>query len=158
MNAVLLLFGKRIIVPKALQAETLAKLHQDHQGIERCRLRATEAVWWPGISVHIENMIKRCPECIKRSQPQKEPMIVNKCPDYPWQKVAADLVQLKTATYLTVVDYFSRYVDVAKLGTTTSNQVIQTLKGIFSRHGISEVVVSDNGPQFSSQEMRTFAE
>ena len=157
MNAGLL-FGKRIVVPQALQAETLAKLHQGHQGIERCHLRATEAVWWPGISVQIENMIKRCPECVKRSQPRKEPMIMTKCPDYLVQKVAADLFQLKTATYLAVVYYFSCYVEVAKLGTTTSNQVIQTLKGIFSRHGIPEVLVSDNGPQFSSQEMRRFAE
>ncbi|KAL5487120.1 hypothetical protein EMCRGX_G019686 [Ephydatia muelleri] len=158
MNAGLLLFGKRTVVPQALQAEMLAKLHQGHQGIERCRLRATEAVWWPGISVQIENMIKRCPECVKRSQPRKEPMIMTKCPDSPWQKVAADLFQLKTATYLAVVDYFSHFVEVAKLGTTTSNQVIQTLKGIFLRHGIPKVLVSDNGPQFSSQEMRTFAE
>ena len=158
MNAGLLLFGKRTIVPQALQAEMLAKLHQGHQGIERCRLRATEAVWWPGISVQIENMIKRCPECVKRSQPRKEPMIMTKCPDSPWQKVAADLFQLKTATYLAVVDYFSHFVEVAKLVTTTSNQVIQTLKGIFLRHGIPKVLVSDNGPQFSSQEMRTFAE
>lgn len=47
-----------------------AKLHQGHQGIERSCLRATEAVWWPGISVQIENMINRCPECVKRSQPR----------------------------------------------------------------------------------------
>ena len=119
------------VIPQALQAEMLVKLHQGHQGIERCRLRATEAVCWPGIPVQIEKMKKRCLECVKRSQPQKEPMIMTKCPDYLWQKVAADLFQLKTATYLAVVDYFSRYMEVAKLGTTTSNQVIQTLKGIF---------------------------
>ena len=66
MNAGLLLFGKRIVVPQALQAETLAKLHQGHQGIERGRLRATEAVWWPGISVQIENMIKRGAQSVSR--------------------------------------------------------------------------------------------
>ena len=156
LNAGLLLFGKRIVVAQALQAETLAKLHQGHQGIERCHLRATESVWWPGISVAIENMIKRCPECVERSQPRKEPMILTECPEYPWQRLAADLFQLKTTMYLAVVDYFSRYVEVAKLGTTTSNQVIQTLKDIFSRHGVPEILVSDNGPQFSSQEMRKF--
>ena len=85
-------------------------------------------------------------------------MIITECLEYSWQRVVADLFQLKTATYLAVVDYFSRYVEVAKLGTTTSSQVIQTLKCIFSRHGIPEVFVSDNGPQFSSQEMRKFAE
>ena len=72
--------------------------------------------------------------------------------------MAADLFQLKAAACLAMVDYFSRYVEVTKLGITTSNHVIQTLKGIFSRHGIPEVLVSCNGSQFSSQEMRKFAE
>ena len=50
----LLLYGGRIVVPKKLQAETLQKIHTGHQGIVRCRLRATSSVWWPGISKEIE--------------------------------------------------------------------------------------------------------
>ena len=42
----LLLYGKRIVVPKELQWETLKKLHQGHQ---RCQERARISVWWPGI-------------------------------------------------------------------------------------------------------------
>ena len=49
----LLLYGGRIVVPKQLQAETLQKIHTGHQGIVRCRLRATSSVWWPGISKDI---------------------------------------------------------------------------------------------------------
>ena len=40
MGEGLLLCGGRIVVPEAMQAETLQKLHQGHQGIQRCRLRA----------------------------------------------------------------------------------------------------------------------
>ena len=46
----LLLRGSRIIVQQPLQKETLQKLHQGHQGIQRCRLRARSCVWWPAIS------------------------------------------------------------------------------------------------------------
>lgn len=55
------------------------------------------------------------------------------------------------------VDYFSRYPEVQQLKTTTSIAVISALKAVFSRHGIPEVVRSDNGPQFSSQEFARFA-
>ena len=40
MGEGLLLCGGRIVVPEAMQAETLQKLQQGHQGVQRCRLRA----------------------------------------------------------------------------------------------------------------------
>ena len=51
----LLLYGSRIIVPKSLQWETLSKIHQGHQGIEKCRLRVSTSVWWPGVSREMQN-------------------------------------------------------------------------------------------------------
>ena len=40
---------------------------------------------------------------------------------------------------------------------TTSKAVISKLKQYFGRHGIPNTVVSDNGPQFDSDEFRRFA-
>ncbi|CAG2227622.1 EIPR1 [Mytilus edulis] len=54
-------------------------------------------------------------------------------------------------------DYYSLYLEVHKLHGTTSTTVINKLKGTFSRLGIPETVVSDNGPQYSSQEFSEFA-
>ena len=39
---------------------------------------------------------------------------------------------------------------------TTSAGVIQALKGIFATHSIPDLVVSDNGSQFASQEFKEF--
>ena len=72
--------------------------------------------------------------------------------------VAADrLFELGGQHYLLVVDYFFRYPEVIKLTSTTSATVIMILKSIFSRHGIPEIVRSDNGPQFTSNEFTQFA-
>ena len=46
---------------------------------------------------------------------------------------------------------------MTKLASTTSSSIITALKAVFSRHGIPEVVKSDNGPQYSSHEFATFA-
>ena len=51
-----------------------------------------------------------------------------------------------------LVDYYSQYVEVQKLSTTTSAGVISFLKAMFARHGIPTTLLSDNGPQFSSKE------
>ena len=157
MHNELLLFGNRIVVPKELQDEVLEKIHQRHQGILKCRLRAMSAVWWPGISKDVENLVKECHICASRVPPKKEPMIASDLPLYPWQKVGADLFERKGTKYLLVIDYFSRYVEIAKLTSTYSGVVIGHLKTIFSRFGILEGVVSDNGPQFVSHEMKAFA-
>ena len=56
-----------------------------------------------------------------------------------------------------IVDYFLRYLEVHKLTTTTSQSIINSLKTVFARHGISETLRTDNGPQFSSQQFAEFA-
>lgn len=151
----LLFLGKHLVIPQALQEETMQSLHQGHQGIQRCQLRVVSSVWWPGISKDLESFVKQCLVCTKRSVPHKEPMIPSELPKYPWQKVGTDL---KGATFLLVVDYFSRYVETTKLVSATSSAIITALKSIFARFGVPEIVVSDNGPQFVSMEMKEFSE
>ena len=132
------------------------KVHAGHQGIERCRARVKMSVWWPGVMQSIAQLVQNCRECAKQAKNKKEPLITTPLPDYPWQLVGTDLFELDKCHYLLVVDYFSRYPEVVKLSSTTSNHVIAVLKTIFARHGIPEVVRSDNGPQYSSQEFAMF--
>ena len=76
-------------------------------------------------------------------------------PDYPWQVIGTDLFELKGITYLLVMDYFSRYPET-KLNSTTSLAVINVLKSIFARHVIPEVIQSDSGQQYASQDFAQF--
>ena len=153
----LLMFGNRIVVRKSLQCETLTKVHTGHQGIERCRMRVAASVWWPGVSQEVRETVEKCGECAKEASKKREPLIVTPLPDYPWQMVGVDLFELNKVNYVLLVDYFSRYPEVVKLSTTTSNAVISVMKSIFARHGVPEVVRSDNGPQFSAEEFAKFS-
>ena len=102
-------------------------------------------------------MISKCLHCSKEKVQRKEPLMPSTLPDYPWQRIGTDLFTLDGTTYLLTTDYFSRYPEVIKLTTTTSASIIAALKSIFSRYGIPERVVSDNGLQYSSQEFSDFA-
>ena len=108
----LLLFGCRIIVHASLQTTTLQKLHEGHLEIQRCRLCAKMAIWWPGLSKQIRRIIQNCQVCTKRNQPHMEPMLSSTLPTYPWQKVSSDLFTLKGLNYLLIVDGFSRFPEV----------------------------------------------
>ena len=78
-------------------------------------------------------------------------------PARPWQYIATDLLYLKGQGYLVTVDYYSKFIEIDRLYDTTSSEVIHKLKAHMARHGIPERVVSDNGPQYSSDEFRRFA-
>ena len=88
--------------------------------------------------------------------PPKEPLLTSPLPERPWQRVATDLFELNKAQYLIVVDYFSRYMEVVKLSSTTSSSVINSLKSFFARHGIPNELDTDNGLQFSSHDLNIF--
>ena len=139
--------------------QVLADLHQDHLGIALTTQRAREYVYWPGLTATIKDLIQRCDTCNRHKKDQpKETLQPTDVPNLPWQTVGMDLFQYKHDHFLTVTDYFSGFIEFAKLNTQTSREVITHCKSIFARHGIPVKVVSDNGPCFNSREFRDFAE
>ena len=154
----LLLRGNRLVIPTSLRPEVLSQLHVGHQGIKKCRERAKQAVWWPGLSKQLQELVQDCPVCYKHRIQRAEPLLPTPLPKLPWQKVGTDLFEWKKSTYLLIIDYFSRWIEISKLDQLTANSVVAHTSSIFARHGIPEVVVSDNGPQFASESYNKFAE
>uniref|UniRef100_A0A0S7ESR5 Gypsy retrotransposon integrase-like protein 1 n=1 Tax=Poeciliopsis prolifica TaxID=188132 RepID=A0A0S7ESR5_9TELE len=155
----LLLKNNRIVIPQELRQEILQRIHEGHLGIEKCKRRARESVFWPGLNKDIEVLISKCETCQTfRNKQSKEPMIISDTPTSPWLKVGMDLFHLKGKDYLVIIDYYSNYPEMALLANMSSNCIITHAKSIFARHGIPHVVVSDNGPCFNSREWQRFAE
>ena len=153
----LLLRGSRLIIPHSLQAEMLDKVHEGHQGIAKCRQRAKQSIWWLGISKELEQKVKSCEKCLIGQNDQAEPLLSHEFPKRPWQRLATDLFELKGQMYLLVVDYYSRYIELAKLSGTSAKTVINHMKSIFARHGIPEILVSDGGTCYTAREFAEFA-
>ena len=61
---------------------------------------------------------------------------------------------MKSSNYILIIDYF---IEVIKLKSINSGAIIEVLKSVFSHYGIPEVIMSDNGPQSSSNEFKVFA-
>ena len=134
------------------------RIHMDHMGIERCKARAWHLMYWPNINADIMDMVSNCSTCLENCQyQQQEPLIAHEVPTAPWHKVGMDLFSFKGRDYLLVVDYFSNYPEVYLLNDTHSSSVIMKLKSIFSSFGIPKVVISNNGPQFSSYQFMRFS-
>ena len=154
----LVIKGHRIVIPLEQRGEILQQLHIGHFGIEKTKQRARDAVYWPRLNTDIESLITRCSICQEHQwAPQKEPMVNRPIPTRPFQMVAVDLFECDGKHYLSLQDYYSRYIEVERLYSTRASFIIMQMKGIMARHGIPEQVFSDNGPQFSCAEFAQFA-
>ena len=64
------------------------------------------------------------------------------------------MVQLGKEVLL-VIDAHSKWLEAVPMTTTTSTQTIAALKNIFATHGLPVSLVTDKGPQFTSEEFET---
>jgi rRNA-processing protein FCF1 len=149
--------GSRLIVPLAKQAAILKKLHESHAGLSKTNQLAKTAVFWPGINRQIEDLIHSCSFCVNHMKaPCKQPLLPTDIPKHPFHTVGADLFSLNGDDFILVVDYYTKWIVIEQLKTTSSASVIQTLEKTFADYGLVSVLRSDNGPQFSSAQFKQF--
>ena len=154
-----ILCGKRLVIPAALQQEILNRIHSGHQGIGKCVQRAQDTVWWPKITRDIKTLVEKCDHCQTFQKSNiHEPLMTTPLPDGPWERVGADIFQHNQTKYLAVIDYYSRFIEIAELPRTDGSVVIAKLKGIMARHGLCKQLVTDNGPPFNSDAFARFSQ
>ena len=133
-------------------------IHQGHLGIEKCKTRARDTFYWPGMNHEITDLVTNCETCLTfRNNHQKETLIPHEIPSSQWIKVGTDVFHLRNKHYLIIVDYHSKFFEVSLLTDMHSRTVIKKTKEVFARHGIPKVVFSDNVPEFDSLEYKDFS-
>ena len=155
----LILRGTRIVMPEKLRGRVLKLAHEGHQGIVKTKARLRSKVWWPGIDKDAEKHVKACHSCQLVGIPQvPEPLVRTRFPDKPWEDLACDLMGPLPSgeSLLVLVDYYSRYIEVAILKSTTSEKLIMELDRMFSVHGIPLSIKTDNAANFVSDEFEGF--
>ena len=152
-----LVWGSRVVIPETFRARLLNELHEDHPGIVRMKSRARSYFWYPGIDSDIENLVSSCSACqsVQKDLPAA-PLVPWTFPANVWQRVHIDFAEFNKQQYLVLVDAHSKWIDAIEMHKTTSSQTIKELKRYFAMFGLPEYLVSDNGPQFVSDEFENF--
>lgn len=103
-------------IPKILRPELLKVIHEGHLSQERSKNQIRDLIFWLNIYYDIKNIVESCEVCMKyRNNNSKELLITHDIPQLPWYKLGMDLFHFDNKTYLLVVDYFSKYIDIAHL-------------------------------------------
>ena len=88
----LLFKGTRMIVPEVMRPEMPLQIHKSHQGIAKCKQRAREVLFWPGMSLDLEQMVTNCSVSADFAKKQPtEPLKPTVPPSLPWQKIRTSL-------------------------------------------------------------------
>ena len=147
-----MLWGTRVIFPPSLQEKVLQEPHDTHPVISRMESLARSYVWWPNLDSHIENTVSSCSTCQSmRSDPPTVQIHSWTFPARPWSRIHVDFAgPLSGCTYLVVVDAYRKYPEIIRMTNTSARSTVTALRDIFSRHGLPEIIVSNNGPQLTA--------
>ena len=102
----------------------------------------------------VKDLVSQCNACNTfRPAQQQETLQPLELSSKQWSIVGADLCLNPGIDYLVTVNVYSDFREVDKLTTTTSAEVQQTQ---FSRHGIPDLLYTDNWLQFLAEEFKNF--
>ncbi|KAJ8866742.1 hypothetical protein PR048_032603 [Dryococelus australis] len=125
----------QVMIPMSAQRiAQLKDLHFSHKGVQGTLAIAHDHVVWPGMM--------QCAICQK---------IQN---DPPQESLSKETVK----TFFLFADSYSGYFDFHVLTSSTSNEVIKTLKVWFAQHGICDELRTDGGPQYASHQFQNLRE
>ncbi|KAL5250031.1 hypothetical protein ACHWQZ_G015941 [Mnemiopsis leidyi] len=151
-------WGNRVVIPTKLRPTVLEMLHLTHVGMTGMKMLARSYVWWPNLNADIERLVKTCKDCKKYSKSAQK---VTEHPwsrtSGPWQRIHMDFAgPFQGYMWLLIQDAYSKWPEIVKMTSTTAPALTRVLRDIFSRTGIPYAAVSDNGPQFISEELAQF--
>ncbi|XP_031334049.1 uncharacterized protein K02A2.6-like [Photinus pyralis] len=155
----IIMLGYRIVIPEILRKSILEELHSTHLGINKTKSIARSYFWWSTMNKEIENLILSYDAClVNRPEPQK---LVKPWPktNEVFERIHLDFAgPFKDKYFLIIIDSFSKWPEIFQLNTINTKITIEKLRETFARYGIPKTIVSDNGRQFTSSEMKTFCE
>ena len=151
-----ILLGQRIVVPTPLRKDVLSALHAAHQGVGAMCQRATDSVFWPGMSADITRIREECEHChrIAKSNAMQPPSDITPA-DYPFQKVCCDYFHHNNIEYVVLVDRYSNW-PMAFKADSGAEGLVKRLREAFVTFGIPEELTSDGGPQFRAGKTHDF--
>nr|XP_054917172.1 uncharacterized protein K02A2.6-like [Dermacentor andersoni]XP_054921513.1 uncharacterized protein K02A2.6-like isoform X1 [Dermacentor andersoni] len=159
----LLMRGDRVVIPSVLIPTFLQLAHENHQGIVRTKQLLRERYWWPQMDSTVEQYVKHCHVCKladKSAKPHVAPLQPVEWPNGPWQKLGMDIIGPLNMSYprylVTLVDYYSKWPEVLGTNSISTDDVIKLLDWAFSREGLPDSIVTDNGPQFVSKQFKDY--
>ncbi len=159
---------EQVVVPMGLRTQVMGLAHESmmggHLGVKKTMDKIQASFYWPGIHGDITRYCRSCDVCQKtlsKGRVTKVPLMKMPLIETPFKRVAVDIVgpihpmtDRHNRYILTMVDYATRYPEAVPLKSVTTIEVAEAMVDMFSRLGVPEEILSDQGAQFMSEVMQ----
>ncbi|KAL0194735.1 hypothetical protein M9458_008307 [Cirrhinus mrigala] len=156
----------RLVVPSCYRPLVLHLAHTvpwaGHLGQQKTYSRISSRFYWPTLYTDVQTHCNTCAICQKTSpvsQRGRAPLQPLPVISAPFRRIAVDIVgplEKSSAGHryiLVVSDYATRYPEAFPLRSITTPKIIHALVQHFSRVGIPEEILTDQGTNFTSRLM-----
>lgn len=154
------MFGERIVIPTCFRKRVLRELHKGHHGIERTKALARSFVYWPHLDDEIKQYVQNCLKCSLTAKTLPKTTLCSwPLSTRPMERIHIDIAgPVDNFYYFLIIDSFSKWPQIYQIKSISSNCIINCLNDFTSLFGNPELIISDNGTQFSSQRFLNFCQ
>lgn len=160
---------KRLVIPTSCRQLVMHLAHTlpwaGHLGRHKTFLRISRRFFWPGMYTDVQAYCSTCPTCQLTGSPRKsDRALLQPLPiiSEPFRRIAMDVVgplprSSRGHQYILVLsDYATRFPEAFPLRTITAPSVLRALIQFFSRVGVPEEILTDQGTNFTSRLLHLF--
>ncbi|XP_038074478.1 uncharacterized protein LOC119742537 [Patiria miniata] len=158
----------QLIVPTEYRNHVMKVAHESilggHQGAKKTADRVLSNFFWPGVQADVTRYCRSCDICqrtVQKGRVVKVPLGKMPIIDTPFHRVAIDIVgpihpvsDRGNRYILTLVDYATRYPEAIPLRNIETVTVAEAMVDVFTRVGLPNEILTDQGSQFTSELMR----
>ena len=150
--------GSRVFKLITCRNQVVEKFHDVHQGINVLKKLEKNNAWWPLMDSDIEQFVKSCVECSKnRLRLIDSTYKWEECA--PWERLHMDwLYEAEHGNILIFADAGSGWLEAFSCTDRSTRNAVGCLRTTFSLFGIPYTVVSDNGKEFVSKDLKDCVE
>ncbi|KAJ1136943.1 hypothetical protein NDU88_003356 [Pleurodeles waltl] len=161
----LVMRGERIVPPCSLWTKLVELAHEGHLGRSLTKNKLHATYWFPRMNSEVERAVRDCWACTasdKSHSTCKATLSPVNIPEKPWDKLGLDILGPmchlgnKGQNMFVLVDYHSHWTMFKIVRQITTFEAIKFLTEAFRREGIPSTLVTDNGVQFTSENMKEF--
>jgi RNase H-like domain found in reverse transcriptase/Reverse transcriptase (RNA-dependent DNA polymerase)/Integrase zinc binding domain/Chromo (CHRromatin Organisation MOdifier) domain/Retroviral aspartyl protease len=163
---------ERLYIPMDMDLrQTLLCEHHDsalsgHLGIDKTYEKLARNFFWPNLEADVKDYVRSCPSCISsKSSNQRPPGLLQPLPipTKPWEEISMDLITHLPKTtaghdaIAVFVDRLTKMIHAVPTVTSISAPKLAELyfQHIFKHHGLSQRIISDRDPRFTSHFWRS---
>ena len=158
----------RLLLPEKYREMAIERAHLDigHMTYRKTYLRLIESYFWKGMGKDIRAQLGLCAVCqLNNRKPRSYEMGEMPIATYPIEIISMDLVgpfipsNRNNRYILTIICHCTGYAEAIPIMDKTSNSVLEALADQFiSRHGVPEVILTDNGTEFTAKDFERYLE